>query len=108
MRKIVLMAVVALSLSLSGVALAADGAAIYKGKCAMCHGMQGEGMPNMGPALKGNKFVFESDDAALSDVILKGVMGPAKKYANIPVPMMPVKMNGDEVKAVIAHMKTLK
>jgi hypothetical protein len=70
--------------------------------------MQGEGMPNMGPALKGNKFVLESDDAAISDVILKGRMGPAKKYANIPVPMMPVSLNDDELKAVIAHMKSLK
>jgi cytochrome c553 len=33
---------------------AEDGAAIYKAKCAMCHGAGGEG--KVGPALKGTKL----------------------------------------------------
>ena len=38
---------------MSGMALAAeDGAAIYKAKCAMCHGAAGEG--KVGPGIEGD------------------------------------------------------
>jgi mono/diheme cytochrome c family protein len=38
----------------SSLAAGADGASLYKSKCASCHGAQGEGKPAMkAPALKG-------------------------------------------------------
>lgn len=107
MRKLVWIAVVALSVAFSGTALASDGAAIYGKLCAMCHGAKGEGMPMMGPAIKGNEFVLKGKDADISDVILKGRAGDAKKYKEMPIPMLPQKLTDDEVKAVIAHMKGL-
>lgn len=108
MRKLVWIAVVALSVAFSGTALASDdGAAIYGKLCAMCHGAKGEGMPMMGPALKGNEFLVKSKDAEISDVILKGRMGDEKKYKDMPIPMMPQKLTEEEVKAVIAYMKGL-
>ena len=46
--------VVALALISSLSAWAADGAALYKSKCATCHGANGQGKPAMkAPALKG-------------------------------------------------------
>lgn len=40
--------------SVSSIASSADGASLYKSKCAGCHGAQGEGKPAMkAPALKG-------------------------------------------------------
>jgi mono/diheme cytochrome c family protein len=107
MRMLVWIAVVALGVAFSGTALAADGAAVYTKLCASCHGMKGEGMAMMGPAIKGNKFVLESDDAAIKDIIINGRSGDAKKYKDFPLPMVPQKLSDDDVKAVIAHMKGL-
>ena len=53
---------VAVAMIMSTVALADDGAALYKSKCAACHGAAGEG--KMGPALKGKSNV--------ADVVTKG------------------------------------
>ncbi len=107
MRKFIWVAVLALSVAYAGTVFAADGAAIYGQMCAACHGAAGEGNPAMGPAIKGNKFVTGSDDAAISDVILKGRMGDAKLYKYIALPMMAVSLSPDQVKAVTAHMKSL-
>jgi cytochrome c5 len=107
MRKLILLALVALGVAFSGTAMAADGAEIYKNQCASCHGMKGEGMPMMGPAIKGNKLVLEGDDAALKDLIINGRVGEAKKFKDIPIPMLPVKLDDDGVKAIISHMKGL-
>jgi mono/diheme cytochrome c family protein len=107
MRKFIWVAVVALSVAFSATVFAADGAAIYGQQCAACHGMNGEGNPAMGPPIKGNKFITDGDDAAISDVITKGRMGDAKLYKNIALPMMAVPLSPDQTKAVIAHMKSL-
>jgi len=55
-------AVISLALlaTLSNLSWAADGAALYKKKCAGCHGQQGEGKPAMkAPALKGTSLSAE-------------------------------------------------
>jgi mono/diheme cytochrome c family protein len=56
---------------IAGAALssAQDGAALYKSKCAACHGPTGEGKPAMkAPALKGTSL----DSAKIVDHLLKG------------------------------------
>jgi mono/diheme cytochrome c family protein len=61
----------ALAMMMSTAAFAEDGAALYKSKCAACHGAAGEG--KMGPALKGTK-------ANVADVVTKGgLKGPHSK-----------------------------
>ena len=61
---------VALAMVMSSAAFAEDGAALYKAKCAGCHGAAGEG--KMGPAIKGKDNV--------ADVITKGgLKGPHAK-----------------------------
>jgi mono/diheme cytochrome c family protein len=107
MHKLVSVVVFAMIFAVSGIALAADGAKIYTEKCASCHGAEGEGMKMMGPPIKGNKFVLDGGDEALTDVIINGRVGETKKYKDILIPMMPTKLNDDELKAVIAHMKGL-
>jgi cytochrome c5 len=52
----------ALAMMMATAAFAEDGAAIYKSKCAMCHGAAGEG--KSAPAIKGK--------ANVADVITKG------------------------------------
>jgi mono/diheme cytochrome c family protein len=58
------------TLALGSVALAAeDGAAVFKAKCAMCHGAEGQG--KIGPSLKSTKV---SEDQIVS-MLTKGAEG---------------------------------
>ncbi len=83
---------------MSGMALAAeDGAAIYKAKCAMCHGAAGEG--KVGPALKGTSL----SAAEIADALLKGA--PGKKA---PHGKAMAGVTADQAAAVAAYVKSLK
>jgi len=94
-RFIVLLFVVGL---MSGMALAAeDGAAIYKAKCAICHGPDGAG--KSGPALKGTTLTA----AQISDALTKGVEGKKAPHAKPIAGMTP-----EQASAVAAYVKTLK
>ena len=80
----------------AGTALAKDGAAIYKSKCAGCHGAQGEG--KVGPKLAGTSL--SEDD--IVNVLMKGGQPKAphtKKFSGA---------TGAKAKAVAAYVKTLK
>jgi mono/diheme cytochrome c family protein len=89
--------VLCVTIAMPQAALADDGAAIYKAKCAGCHGADGGG--KMGPALKGTSL---SEDQIIG-LLTKG--DDAKK--------MPHKkpLNGlsaDDAKAVAEYVKSLK
>jgi mono/diheme cytochrome c family protein len=88
---------VALLAMISGVAVAEDGAALYKAKCAMCHGAAGEG--KIGPALKGTKL----SDAQIADFLTKGEAGKKAPHSK------PVNgISADQAKAVAEFVKGLK
>ncbi len=76
---------------------AEDGAALYKAKCAMCHGPDGAG--KIGPALKGTKLT----DAQITDLLTKG---EAAKKA--PHSKAIAGFTADQAKAVAEFVKTLK
>jgi cytochrome c len=83
---------------MSGMAFAAeDGAAIFKAKCAMCHGAAGEG--KSGPALKGTALT----PAQIADVLTNGA--PGKKA---PHGKALAGVTADQAAAVAAYVKTLK
>ena len=84
-------------LALAGSAFAADGASIFKAKCAMCHGATGEG--KSGPALKGTALT----PAQIADVLTNGA--PGKKA---PHGKALAGMTADQAAAVAAFVKTLK
>jgi cytochrome c553 len=74
-----------------------DGATLYKAKCAMCHGPDGAGKP----AMKAPSLI--SDEAKkLSDADLaKAVAEKAKHPAGVK------SLAADDVKAIVAHIRTL-
>jgi mono/diheme cytochrome c family protein len=83
--------------SFSVSAFAQDGAAIYKSKCAGCHGADGQG--KVGPALKGTSLSADQ----IADLLTKG--NDAKK--------MPHKkglsgLSADDAKAVAEFVKSMK
>jgi cytochrome c oxidase cbb3-type subunit 3 len=90
----------------AGSAMAADGEALYKTKCLMCHGADGKGTP-MGPAFNGNAFITSSSDQAIAEVITKGREGAAKTYKNIALGMPAQQLGDEEVGALVAYLKSL-
>jgi cytochrome c len=77
-----------------------DGGALYKGKCAGCHGAGGEGKPAMkAPALKGTSL----DANQIAEQITKGGSG-SKAPHNKGISGL----NDEQAKAIAAWVKTLK
>jgi cytochrome c6 len=95
--RIAVIATFALTLSLS--AFAADGAAIYKGKCAMCHGANGEGKPAMKTSDLGAAATQSKTDAQLTEITAKGA-GKMPAYEG--------KLSKEEIDAVVKFVRTLK
>ena len=88
---------VALLAMISGVAVAEDGAALYKSKCAMCHGAAGEG--KVGPALKGTKLT----EAQVADLLTKGEAGKKAPHGKAVAGL-----TEEQAKAVATFVKGLK
>jgi mono/diheme cytochrome c family protein len=96
-RLLGLLLVVALAVSVASPAFAADGAATFKAKCAMCHGPEGQG--KVGPALKGTSVSADQ----IVEMLTKG--NDAKK----PPHKKPLNgLTADDAKAVADFVKTLK
>jgi mono/diheme cytochrome c family protein len=76
---------------------AEDGAALYKAKCAMCHGAAGEG--KVGPALKGTKL----SAADISGLLTAGAAGKKAPHTK-PV----AGLTADQATAVAGYVKSLK
>src|SRR6266849_492533 len=90
---------VVLSIPLS--AHAQDAAALYKSKCAGCHGPDGTGSA-MGKKMGAHDFtsvdVQKMSDAELTDIITNG-KNKMPKYASL---------KPEEVKGLVAYIRTLK
>lgn len=102
---------VRISLSLVLIALAltwsvpmfADGAALYKSKCAMCHGADGSGNTPVGKSLK-VKDLASPDVQKQSDAdLVKTISGGKGK-----MPAFNGKLSADELKAVVEFIRGLK
>ena len=78
-------------------AFAADGAAIYKAKCAVCHGSEGQG--KSGPAVKGTSLSADQ----IKDLVIEG--SDAKKA---PHKKAFAGLSAEDARAVADYLKTLK
>ena len=92
-----------LLVAFSAAAAGPDGAALYKAKCATCHAADGSGSTSMGKAMKlrdlGSAEVQKQTDAEFTAITADG-KGKMPGYKT--------KMSADEIKAVVAHMRTFK
>ena len=92
MKKLVL-TLVSVGLIVSAAPMfAADGAATYKAKCAMCHGADGKGKT----PLAGSKLTVD-------EIVKFTTDGKAPK-----MPAYKGKLSTEEIKAVAEHVKSLK
>lgn len=82
---------------LTGVLSAQEGGALFKTKCASCHGAEGQG--KVGPALKGTSLTADQ----IADLLTKG--NDAKKPPH-KKPM--ASLSADDAKSVAAFIKSLK
>ena len=102
MNKTVIITIL-LALAAAPALLAEDGAALYKAKCAMCHGPDGKGQTGMGKSLKlrdlGSADVQKQTDADLVKITADG-KGKMPAYKG--------KMTDAEISAVVAFIRTLK
>ncbi len=103
LRSLATLAVVSLVLLAATSAFAADGAAIFKAKCAMCHGPDGKGETSMGKSLKlrdlGSADVQKQTDADLKKIIEDG---------KGKMPAYKAKLAASEADALVAFLRTLK
>jgi mono/diheme cytochrome c family protein len=99
---LVLTIAVALFVLIPSLSWAEDGAAIYKAKCAVCHGPDGAGKP----AAKIPSLVSDDtkklSDADLTDFVANG--GPSKKATHA---FATKGLTPDQIKAVVESVRDL-
>ena len=101
-RPLALAVVLAVSLGSPALVLA-DGPALYKAKCAACHGPDGSGSTAVGKSLKvsslGSADVQKLTDAELSKAIADG-KGKMPAYGK--------KLTAEEIQSLVAVIRTMK
>lgn len=82
---------------------AADGAAIFKAKCAMCHGADGSASSGMGKSM-GLKSLGSPEVQTMSDADMAALIANGKGK----MPASKGKLTDEEISAVVKYVKTLK
>lgn len=99
---LVLTIAVALFILIPSLSWAEDGAAIYKAKCAVCHGPDGAGKPAAKiPSLVSDE-VKKLSDSELTDFVANG--GPSKKTSHA---FASKGLTQDQIKAVTEAVRDL-
>lgn len=106
MKRLIAGALMVMVMGSWNMAVAADGAALYKAKCQPCHGVDGKGTA-MAPAFVGSEYIKTATDAQITEVMLKGRQGAEKKYKQFAIGMPAQKLSADEAKDVVAYLKSL-
>lgn len=110
--KIMLAAFLGLGPFLASPGMAADGAALYQGKCAMCHGPAGVGRPGTFPPLArrvGQIAASPDGKAYLAMVLVNGLHGPITVAGQSYKGFMPSfrTLSDEDIAAVLVFVATL-
>ncbi|MBZ5524926.1 MAG: cytochrome c [Acidobacteriia bacterium] len=103
MKLAAIMIAAALVIGLAAPAFAEDVAALYKSKCAVCHGPDGKGDTAMGKKLGIKSFsspeVAKKTDAELIEITTKG---------KDKMPSYDKKLTADQIKELVKYIRSLK
>jgi mono/diheme cytochrome c family protein len=88
---------VALFILIPNLSWAEDGAAIYKAKCAMCHGADAAGKP----AMKAPSLISDVEKKKSDDDLGKAITGTVKHTPAVK------SLAAGDVKAVVAYIRSL-
>ena len=102
MKRFVMLAALTLVIALPAIAADPDGAALYKAKCATCHGADGAGQTSIGKSMK-LRDLRSADVQKQTDIELTKIISGGKGK----MPGFGQKMSTADVMAVIAHLRTL-
>jgi len=93
--------------SAAGASTMALGERLYADRCADCHGAQGEGAGERGPALAGNRAVLMAAPDNLLRIVLGGGFGPATAGRPRPHGMPPFAtlLSDTEIAAVVSYIR---
>src|SRR5262245_39578094 len=90
-------------------AVAADGKAVYEKDCAKCHGPDGKGQTAMGKRSGAKDYTDPKVQSELKDEAAIKAVKEGYKNKEGKVVMKPAEgLSDDEVKAVVAYMRTFK
>ena len=85
----------------------AAGRLAYMASCAGCHGMEGEGIPNVSPAMKGNAALAMDNPQTLINVVLNGT--PTQIFKNgermYAMPPFAHRLNAPEVADLVTWIR---
>ena len=90
-------------------ASAADGNALWESHCAKCHGKDGKGDTTMGKKSGAKDYSDAKVQAAVDDAkAFKSVKEGLVEEGKAKMKPFAEKMSDEEIKATIAHLRTLK
>lgn len=96
---------------LPGVAAAADGVALFKQHCAVCHQESAIGTVGLAPALKGDHWQrLGAERSYVPNVVLKGLAGAIKVNGQPFVGAMPAlapQLGDEDLAAIATHLRGL-
>jgi cytochrome c553 len=109
MKKLFMLSIAAMALATLS-ARAADAKALYEQSCAMCHGADGKGDTRMGQRLHCKDYTTAAvQDALKDDVALKSIKEGLKDKDGKTLMRQPAEgLADDEIKALVAYMRTFK
>lgn len=103
LRKVMTISLLVLFGLMATAAFASDGPAIYKAKCALCHGANGSGDTPTGKSMKVKDLRSDAVQKQPDLELMKTISGGKGK-----MPPYGKQLSTDDIKAVIAFIRTLK
>jgi mono/diheme cytochrome c family protein len=91
-----------------GVQVFSEGRRVYESKCAVCHGVEGKGMPPHYPPLANNQSIEMESAVNPIRMVLNGGYPPGTKKNPMPYGMPPFahELSDVEVAAVVTYIRT--
>jgi len=87
----------------------ASGASTYAGSCAVCHGPDAQGVPNLGKPLRNSPFVQSSSDEELFELVVKGraPSDPLNTTGALMPPRGAEGLSDEQIREVVAFMRAI-